>query len=544
MRVRRIGFEPRQDADSVAGRSQRELASQNDEVHVGQQMREVDQHVARQIDHGHFERLAEFFLQLHESRTIGHQRLVDRSLCRQDRQIIIGADHGAFDEQAVNTAWVIDCVGQAAARLKVQCQRAGSKVHVEIEQRSRSLMLVAEQPCERGCERRSADTTTRPDHSGRNVPLDRFAFTSLRRSEDGQSLVQSIVHLLGRKWLQQVVVDAAGKQIAIQAHVVDLAHGDNHGARLADFCQRVDIVQRIAAFRKVDHEDCRAGADAERLDRIAQAAFVALLRLPAHFDDDGTQNVQRVVIADIGCKRIAIAGKTGFPGSVHGLVSSAFTLCILQTGSAGWCCFTIGRDCLVRSCNDVFTAAFLAFEQVLWIGDHRSEVAVYRATVAGAGRVHVVAVSLGRPIGAARNRSGRTGDHHAGLTRLDESSGRRSGFANDQTITTGKFVDCAGHGWIARWVIDSNAVTVGKTHRVEPAFQPLLFRNRESAAIGLHIERVVRAFDHCLLVTVKARIGRHSCTTRDREAKREGECARQLAVFCKGHRIHLSHVRG
>src|SRR5690606_40337613 len=55
---------------------------------------------------------------------------------------------------------------------------------------------------------------------------------------------------------------------------------------LADLGQGVDVVQRIAAFRQVDHQDVRACRDRERLDGVAQAALVALLGLPAHLDED------------------------------------------------------------------------------------------------------------------------------------------------------------------------------------------------------------------------------------------------------------------
>ena len=40
-----------------------------------------------------------------------------------------------------------------------------------------------------------------------------------------------------------------------------LADRDHHGAWLADFGEGVDIGQRVAAFRQVDHQDVRAGRD-------------------------------------------------------------------------------------------------------------------------------------------------------------------------------------------------------------------------------------------------------------------------------------------
>jgi len=101
------------------------------------------------------------------------------------------------------------------------------------------------------------------------------------------------------------------------ASIVDLAHRDNHGARLADFGKRVDVVQRVAAFRQVDQQDVRAGRDRKRLDGVAKAALVALFRLPTHVDDDRAQHVERGLVAQEGGKHVAV-GTAGFPRSIHG----------------------------------------------------------------------------------------------------------------------------------------------------------------------------------------------------------------------------------
>ena len=169
LRARGIRLEPREDADGVAGRGQRHFRHQRHHVHIGQQMREVDQHVARHIDHRHVERLAEFFLQLHERRAVGHQRGVHRRFGRKDRQIVVGADHRAFDEQAVDARRIVDGVDQPATRLQIQRQSAGAEMDVEVEKRRVALTLLAEQPSERRGNRRCADAATRPDHSGQRV---------------------------------------------------------------------------------------------------------------------------------------------------------------------------------------------------------------------------------------------------------------------------------------------------------------------------------------------------------------------------------------
>jgi hypothetical protein len=107
--------------------------------------------------------VAEFFLQLQEGGAIGHQRRIHRRFGREDRELVVGADHRAFDEQAVDAAGVLDGVGQAAARFQIERQRAGAEMHVEIEQRGRRLSSFAEQPGERGGDGRGAHAAARAD---------------------------------------------------------------------------------------------------------------------------------------------------------------------------------------------------------------------------------------------------------------------------------------------------------------------------------------------------------------------------------------------
>ncbi len=104
----------------------------------------LDEHVARQIEHRRFERILHFFLELEVRRAVGHQRLVDRGLGRQDTQPFVGAHHRAFDEQPVDAAGIFDRIGQAAARLEVERQRAGAEMDIEIEQSGRAMRFLAE----------------------------------------------------------------------------------------------------------------------------------------------------------------------------------------------------------------------------------------------------------------------------------------------------------------------------------------------------------------------------------------------------------------
>ena len=66
------------------------------------------------------ERVADLFLQLEEGGAVGQQRLVDRRLGREHAELVVGADHRALDEQAVDAARILDRVGQAAAGLEIE----------------------------------------------------------------------------------------------------------------------------------------------------------------------------------------------------------------------------------------------------------------------------------------------------------------------------------------------------------------------------------------------------------------------------------------
>ena len=136
--LRRVGLEPGEDADRVARRGQRQLARRPRRharrgrgADIGSACGAAGR--ARSI------RTRCAFLP-----AVGRRRVpsvisgcVDRRFRRQHRQPLVGANHGAFDEQAVDAARIFDRVGQAAAGLEVERQRAGPEMHVEIEQSGR-----------------------------------------------------------------------------------------------------------------------------------------------------------------------------------------------------------------------------------------------------------------------------------------------------------------------------------------------------------------------------------------------------------------------
>ena len=139
------------------------------------------------------------------------------------------------------------------------------------------------------------------------MPTSGLRIDGLGRGENRLRFVERIAHLARGERLQKIIVNPAGDQIAIQTHVVDLAHGDHDGPRFAHFGERVDIGQRVAAFGKIDHQDIGAGRNRERLDRVAQATFGAFFRRPAQFRDDRPQRIDCGVVAQEGGEGIAIA---------------------------------------------------------------------------------------------------------------------------------------------------------------------------------------------------------------------------------------------
>ena len=118
-----------------------------------------------------------------EGGAVGQHRLVDRRLGGEDAELVVGADHRALDEQAVDAARILDRVGQAAAGLEVERQRAGAEMDVEVEQGGRAAALVAHQPGQRGGDGRGADAAADADHGGHDVAASRSPISISRGPE-------------------------------------------------------------------------------------------------------------------------------------------------------------------------------------------------------------------------------------------------------------------------------------------------------------------------------------------------------------------------
>ncbi len=149
-------------------------------------------------------------------------------------------------------------------------------------------------------------------HHVRLVGL-RFA---ARTRQDHLRMSERVAQLVDRERLQQIIVDAAGDEVAVKADVVDLARGDDDRSGLADFRKRVDVVERVGRFRQVHEQDVRAGGDRQGLHRIAQAALVDLFRRPAVLDRNRPKHIGGGIVADEGREWIAVT-RACLERSVH-----------------------------------------------------------------------------------------------------------------------------------------------------------------------------------------------------------------------------------
>src|SRR3546814_14783539 len=77
---RRIGTQPGQDANRVAGSRQRQFSDNDSRIDLIDEMRMLNQHVARQVENTAFERAPKFLLKLIEGGAIRHHGLADRCL--------------------------------------------------------------------------------------------------------------------------------------------------------------------------------------------------------------------------------------------------------------------------------------------------------------------------------------------------------------------------------------------------------------------------------------------------------------------------------
>ncbi len=187
-------------------------------------------------------------------------------------------------------------------------------MHVEVEQRGLALVLAGEIG-QRTDDGRRAHAAARADHAHHDV-CTIVLLRLLGCVEHGLSCGQGIAHRVDVEWLEQIVLNAAAEQVAIEAHVIDLAARDHDSAGLADLGEGIDVVQRIARFGQVDEQHVRARRHRKRLDGIAQTALVDALDRPAQLLRDDAQQIEAMLIAHIGLEGIAAPDRC-FKRCVH-----------------------------------------------------------------------------------------------------------------------------------------------------------------------------------------------------------------------------------
>ena len=119
---------------------------------------------------------------------------------------------------------------------------------------------------------------------------------------------KGVAQLIDRKRLEEIVVNAACDEVTIEADIIDSSGRDHDRPGLADFRERIDVVERIRGLGEIHEKNVRAGRDGQRLDGVPETALVDLLRRPAVLDGNRTKHVGRCIVADEGSEGIAQTG--------------------------------------------------------------------------------------------------------------------------------------------------------------------------------------------------------------------------------------------
>ena len=265
-------LQPGKDADGVARGGQGEFGHQHQSLRARHQYRLLDQQVAGQVDDRRLEIDPHFVLQLREGEAVMDDRRADRRFGGQDGELGRRLDHGAFQEQPVDPPRIVDGIDQPASRLPIERERGGAEMHVEVEDRGRPVEPLRHQPAERGRDGRGAHAAAHADDGDVARCLFGGRVHRARGVQDRSRLPDRVAQHVGVDRLEQIVVQPAGHQHAVQSHVVDLADRDDDRAGLAHFGQIVDLAGRVGRVAEIDQQDLRARADRQCLDRAAQPA--------------------------------------------------------------------------------------------------------------------------------------------------------------------------------------------------------------------------------------------------------------------------------
>ncbi|QCI80434.1 hypothetical protein E6W36_15665 [Hankyongella ginsenosidimutans] len=137
------------------------------------------------------------------------------------------------------------------------------------------------------------------------------AFDCLGRIESVLRNCKSIAQGVRVHRLQQVILDARGKQFAVQRDIVDVTERQHDGAGLAHLRKPANFAQRIVTAGKIDQQDLRRRRHRQRLHRIRQAAKIQLLGQVAHLDRDRLDGGDRLRIVEKSHEWLALRGAHG-----------------------------------------------------------------------------------------------------------------------------------------------------------------------------------------------------------------------------------------
>ena len=189
-------------------------------------------------------------------RSLGDRRFRRHVLFpRQQGKIVRGAHHGAFHEQAVDAAGIVQGFLEAAARFQVQHHGGGAEPQVEIDQsafaggfdRQRPGKIHGDRAGPRPAARRQhTRDRAAPDGGDRRVTRVRFR----RRPQARQGRRQ----LRPGHRLDQIVGHAKIDQRTIDPDVVDSTQDQDPGIRLADLGKFVHRRDQIRVLGKIENQ--------------------------------------------------------------------------------------------------------------------------------------------------------------------------------------------------------------------------------------------------------------------------------------------------
>ena len=230
------------------------------------------------------------------------------------RNILLGGQNGepvrfrqqrAGHEQAVQTSRIAQRFQQPAGRHKVQRQRGGAVLDVEIDQRSLVIELLGHDPGAVYGDGTGADTAAGADYDNELAERARIALVNggvaHRRGQ------QRRFELVGIDRLDQIVGHSGRNELLVEAKIVDRTERHYLGRWRAAVGEHHQVFERLLAVAEIDDENFRCARRGKKGARRAQAAGGNDRAWPVQADDLFDQRPRRLV-GDEGCKRCCRTG--------------------------------------------------------------------------------------------------------------------------------------------------------------------------------------------------------------------------------------------